>query len=58
MADISWLECPECGDAVFKSDDGYYSDGDEQRCECGALLMVSADEEDVWVKVVEENNAP
>lgn len=42
MIDIT---CPGCGDAVSDDPSRLYHDGQIIRCECGEVLMVSADSE-------------
>jgi len=44
-AETHYLDCPNCGEAVFARPENAFLDGEEETCACGARLMVSCDSE-------------
>lgn len=50
----SYLECPNCGDAVFGRESNYYTEDEDETCPCGASLSIGVDDAghgpEAWVR--------
>ena len=47
------MDCPVCGLPVESiRSDGLYCDGDQIKCECGTIVVISVDaeQEEVWIQ--------